>query len=585
MSLFSTLRIATSGLAATQAGIALVGQNVANAQSAGYTKRLHSPTQQVVAGRTTGVDAGVANRILSTTVRERLVVERTGSAYADTRADYALSLDRLFGRPGAAGSLDFAVNGFSRALEALAENPQDMSARAGVVAAGQGLATRLNALSAGVQDLRTSAERGLAVGAREATTILERLADINMKLGGAGAFVPNPALEDERDRLIMDLSRLVDVVRTDRIDGTTVLRTSSGMTLLDGTLAHRLVFEPRAALGPDNLVDDPAASPGRLLLVSPGGGAIDATRGGVIRSGELFAHLEARDTILVQAQTQLDELAAGLARVMSDTPAGITGTGPGPYTVTNPRTITSAEATNASGYTLTLSIDVAGETRFVSGTAATLPAALQATLGGTPSVTTDPLTGQLVIDGLDSATVVGATWTAGTATNGPSLSFFGTRGSDDPILPGADIVGLAGRIAVSRAVVANPAIVAQGGGTPPLLPGDTRRVQALAQNLAGTARPFAAQAMIGGAFVPFTATIPEFARRIVETQGAAAESAAQIADGQKIALAVMEARFAEDAAVNIDEEMAWLVKLQTAYSANARVMTAARDMLDMLMRI
>ena len=37
--------------------------------------------------------------------------------------------------------------------------------------------------------------------------------------------------------------------------------------------------------------------------------------------------------------------------------------------------------------------------------------------------------------------------------------------------------------------------------------------------------------------------------------------------------------------VNVDQEMASLITLQTAYGANARVMTAVRDMLDTLMKM
>jgi flagellar hook-associated protein 1 FlgK len=59
----------------------------------------------------------------------------------------------------------------------------------------------------------------------------------------------------------------------------------------------------------------------------------------------------------------------------------------------------------------------------------------------------------------------------------------------------------------------------------------------------------------------------------------------RIDEGQQIALTSIESRFAESAGVNIDQEMTQLVALQTAYGANARVMTAVRDMLDMLMRI
>jgi flagellar hook-associated protein 1 FlgK len=38
-------------------------------------------------------------------------------------------------------------------------------------------------------------------------------------------------------------------------------------------------------------------------------------------------------------------------------------------------------------------------------------------------------------------------------------------------------------------------------------------------------------------------------------------------------------------AVNMDQELARLIQLQSAYSANARVLSTARDMLDALMRI
>ena len=76
-----------------------------------------------------------------------------------------------------------------------------------------------------------------------------------------------------------------------------------------------------------------------------------------------------------------------------------------------------------------------------------------------------------------------------------------------------------------------------------------------------------------------------FARRIVEHQGAGAQSAARLNEGQSVALAAIESRFGETSGVNIDQEMAQLVTLQMAYGANARVMTAVRDMMDMLMRM
>ena len=50
-------------------------------------------------------------------------------------------------------------------------------------------------------------------------------------------------------------------------------------------------------------------------------------------------------------------------------------------------------------------------------------------------------------------------------------------------------------------------------------------------------------------------------------------------------LATGKARYGEQASVNVDQEMAQLTQLQNAYAANARVFSAAKEMLDVLLQI
>ena len=47
----------------------------------------------------------------------------------------------------------------------------------------------------------------------------------------------------------------------------------------------------------------------------------------------------------------------------------------------------------------------------------------------------------------------------------------------------------------------------------------------------------------------------------------------------------LQQKFNSEAAVNIDEEMANLLQLQTAYGANARVLTTLKDMINMLLQL
>jgi flagellar hook-associated protein 1 FlgK len=72
---------------------------------------------------------------------------------------------------------------------------------------------------------------------------------------------------------------------------------------------------------------------------------------------------------------------------------------------------------------------------------------------------------------------------------------------------------------------------------------------------------------------------------MLSMQGAAASNAENLAQGQSVVVNALQQRVKEDSGVNIDQEMAYLITLQTAYSANARVMTTVRDMIELLLRM
>ena len=66
------------------------------------------------------------------------------------------------------------------------------------------------------------------------------------------------------------------------------------------------------------------------MLQGPNGGDVDLIANKSIRSGKIAALLEMRDQVLVQAQTQLDGIAGGLASALSDVTTAGTPTPPGP---------------------------------------------------------------------------------------------------------------------------------------------------------------------------------------------------------------------------------------------------------------
>lgn len=624
----NALNTATAGLRATQAAIGVVSQNIANVGTAGYVKRTLSTVSDGVGN--SGVATGTINRNLDEAAQKQLRLETSGSAYTGLVADVRGQLDKLYGNPGSGTALDGVVNGFALSLQGLAADPTSPPARATVVAAAATLASKIGSIAQGVQALRGATESRLATDTRDANAVLQSIAELNTKIVGTGDDATKVDLLDQRDQKITTLSQYLDIKTIPQRDGSATIVTGSGLTLVERAVATRLSFDERPALTPDAAYStDPAKrGVGTITATQPGGAAIDLIATDAIRSGSLAAGVELRDTVLPQAQRQLDDLAAGLARSFSDRQAeGVSataGTGTG-----FDLDLTGLSAGNA----ITLSVrDAAGTQRnlilipsdkrpapgvsaadtvdpsatVVSFSLPTQPgdpsvaAALAAALSPTFSVTAQASagTGGVRILGntaagaptlLSASASVTVPRSAGdTQTGQPQFALFVDGSKNGRLYTGSidngpQLTGFAQRIAINPTVVQTTSTLVNTSAA--TLNGDTSRPEFLYGALTATNRTFSAASGIGGVSAPFSASVQGFAQRIIDAQGAGAANAKDLDEGQGIALATAQGRFASLSGVKIDEEMSNLIQLQTAYSANARVLTAARDMLDTLMRI
>lgn len=624
----SALSTATAGLKATQAAIGIVSQNVANAGTAGYTKR----TLTTVAGLgNSSVATGAVARSFDAAALKQLRLETAGAGYTATRAEVAAQIDRLFGTPGSATALDGLVNGFTLSLQTLAANPTASAARSNVVDAASALASGINAMASGVQDLRTGIESQLATDTRSASSLLSGIAGLNLKIQGTSDPAARADLEDQRDQQITQLSAYMDVQAVSQRDGTVTLMTGTGVTLVDRGNAAALTFDARSSLGPNSAysTDSAARSVGTITATMPGSGSIDLGAPGVLRSGSMAAQLELRDSVLPQVQRQLDDLAGGLASAMTD--KTVTGTVSGTAatidlsgiqagnSLTLPVTLPDGSVRNvvlvASNKTsapvdpkLTDDATAFAQTFDISGGAATYAAKIQEALNAVatrataqgypasriPTLTASGGSAAITVTGSSGTKVTGASATITLPTSAtdltgayPQIALF-VDGSGNKLITGsldagAQATGLAQRLTINPAVSAKTAVLtasnAAGTGT------DGTRANFLYDALTSAQITFSSSSGIGGISAPHTTTVAGFAQDIIAAQGAAADQAKTLDDGQSVALSTAQGRFATSAGVSVDEEMANLISLQQAYSANARVLTAARDMLDTLLRL
>ena len=332
MGLSSALASAMSGLRANQAALSIVSSNVANSQTPGYVAQ--TPNQiEVTTGdfgstaKTTGVSRDIDSYVLN-----QLRTETGGSGYADQTANILKQLQNVYGTPGNSGTLETALNNFTTALQALSTSAGSSSAQTVAVGAAQALATQLNVTTKGIQSLRSNVEQDLGTSSQAANAAMNQIADINTKLQGLASTDPSAAtLMDQRDQAINSLSKYVDVRVTTDGSNQANIYTTTGIQLVGAGLASQFTFASAGALGATSLYNiDPAKSGvGALAIKLPNGSSIDVAGNNVVSSGQIAADLKLRDQTLVQAQQQVDQLAATMSSALSDkTTAGTSVSGP-----------------------------------------------------------------------------------------------------------------------------------------------------------------------------------------------------------------------------------------------------------------
>ncbi|HEY0224436.1 MAG TPA: flagellar basal body protein, partial [Pseudolabrys sp.] len=100
MGLTQTLATSLSGLAATQANIAVVAGNVANAQTPGYVKETANQVATTAGDAGNSVRVTSINRVLDTFVQQQLRTETSGGSYADVKSSFYQQLMQVYGQPG-----------------------------------------------------------------------------------------------------------------------------------------------------------------------------------------------------------------------------------------------------------------------------------------------------------------------------------------------------------------------------------------------------------------------------------------------------------------------------------------------------
>lgn len=620
MGLTHILKVANSGLDVTQASIDVVARNIANAGTDGYTRKSTAQENLLAGDQGMGARISGINRDVDYYVQQQLFIEESRLSYASTISDYLNQVDVMFGAPGGANALDTRLNEFSQSLQDLSTQPESNAARASVISQAEGLASTLRNLTDGVQGLRQLAEDTIADGIADLNNYLTTLQTVNGQIANAGALGSESAdLKDQRDLLVNKIGQYLEVTVNEDKSGRAIVYTTSGNVLVDEE-AVQFSFDRNGNVQAGALYSSDAAirQVGTISLQGSNGYELDLIENGVIGTGKLGALIKIRDEILPEAQRQLDDLAAGLALALSSTTsdgtaatAGATtgfdidisdvqpgniinlnytdNTGPTTYSVSIVR-VNDASSLPLANTATNDPNDIVIGVDFSGGDAA-IAAALSTALGADITVTS-PSAGviRIVDDGAVGNSDINSlskTITAtGTQGEGLALALFADVGDQQAYSGEVDgsytRTGFAGRIIVNRAVVNNTELLVKYTGSTPL--GDNSRALDMIERLTQTNVQFSGETGIGQPSNPFKGTVINFAQNIITFQTSAAQRADLNLTAQEAVTNSLREKYETDTGVNIDEELANLIALQQAFSANARVMAVTGELMDILMQ-
>jgi len=340
------LSIGASGVRAYQSALTTVSENIANAGTAGYTRRTAALKEVVAVSGTSsasisglGVTANGVTRagddIRAAEVRNAgsdLAKSETGATWMG-RIESALTSSK----PGD------QLTAFFTSANAVAADPTALAPRAAMLEAATSVATAFastgNALDAANMDLDATADAAVST----LNSLAAGLAKINTGLGRtqpgtAGAA----ALLDQRDALLEQMSAITDVsVSVDTVGRATVRGGANGPLLVKGDSAATLTY----VRGGEGAVSFAVHGDGETQPLAPNGGALAGVAEGAQRIAAARDKLDALATSFTSGLNAFQANGRDLNGAAGE-PMFATGSGPTDITVTlsDPRGIAAASA-------------------------------------------------------------------------------------------------------------------------------------------------------------------------------------------------------------------------------------------------
>ena len=356
----SLMSIGKSAMFANYAALQTAGNNIANANTPGYSRQdvqfADAPGQSTTSGYFgKGVSVTTVARSYDRFLTSQAQATGSTAAADSVRLEKLSQLENVF--PIGTAGVGYAAGEFMNSFVDMANNPVDSSARQVVLGNAQGLASRfrdagdqLSGLQAGVvQDVKA------AVGA--VNDKAQQVAKLNQQIAESrGSGQPPNQLLDDRDRLIKEIGAVVNVSTIRADDGSIGMFIGGGQSLVLGTQANTLKAVPDSF------------DPTKIGLAITEGRLERRIEQDSLAGGSLAGLLKFQNEDLGAAQNQLGQMATAISGAVNSQQAlGLdlrqpAGSGAPIFSVGSGRVLAAGgSGGNAGNATLSLTVSAASQ--------------------------------------------------------------------------------------------------------------------------------------------------------------------------------------------------------------------------------
>lgn len=336
----ASLSLATQSILAQDGALQVTNNNISNANTPGYSRQIVTLSTSASVNNGNAVENGVVlqgfQSVRSQVIQQNLQSQTSAGSSADTQASSLQLIQSSF--MSSTTDIGSSMSALFASISSLSTNPADPATRQSVLSAAGTLTTAFHQASASLTQAASNANDQVTRDVAQINQLTSQIAQVSKQISQVKPNGETGSLEDQREQLVLQLSKLTSVSETTTENGVT-LTTGNGVPLVVAGQSYSL----QTKTGAD----------GYKQVLSSGGQDITSTLSG----GSLGGSLQLRDGTAAGLLNQLDTLANQFATAMNAAQsqgfdsAGAAGTNlfTVPGTVTGSAKTITVALSNASG--------------------------------------------------------------------------------------------------------------------------------------------------------------------------------------------------------------------------------------------